>query len=189
MRYAVVSTDQFFVYSAHGYDGSNWSTFKSSYESANPGKLLVDLGASSFPLGQGWTQDSDGIYPVNPYNKTDVLANLITAIQFRTGELEYGGTVTFKGHELPRDHDTRDDIVLLALSCMTSTSMATELLPLRVNAIDTEEVVISNVTEAEDFALAVLSPTKSIYAGQADQIAAIKAMTTITQLVQYVDPR
>ena len=33
------------------------------------------------------------------------------------------------------------------------------------------------------------SPTKAVYDGQAAQIAAVKAMTTITQLITYVDPR
>ena len=189
MKYAVIDTANSYVFSAHEYTGTNWTLFKSTYESEHEDKLLVDLGASMFPSGQEWSQETDGVYPSEPKSVNDVRANVLASIQRRTNDLEYNGVVTFKGQDLPRDHDTRDDVVLMAVSCISSTELAASLLPLRVNAINTAEVTIDTVADAKDFALAMLSPTKAIYANQADQIASVNAMTTITQLITYIDPR
>lgn len=189
MKYAVIDTANSYVFSAHEYTGTNWALFKTTYEEEHSDRLLIDLGASLFPSGQGWSQETDGTYPSEPKGVNDVRANVLAAIQRRTNELEYSGVVTFKSQDFPRDHDTRDAVVLMAVSCIASAELASSLLPLRVNAINTTEVTISTVADAKDFALAMLSPTKSIYANQADQIAAVNAMTAITQLITYIDPR
>lgn len=174
------------------YDGMNWATFKADFESANPGLELVDTAGSIFPSGQNW-YSGVGLYQRLPYEGNGafavIQAKLLNNISLRTEEIQYSGTVTFKGEQFPRTHDTRGDVVLLATAAGSSAAMAAALLPLRVNSISMEEVTIDNVTEANDFALAMLNPLKAVYAGQADQIAAVQAMTTITQLIQYIDPR
>lgn len=190
MRYAVINSANTLVYSAHEYTGSDWVTFKAGYESANPGKLLVDLGSSVFPAGQGWTQETDGIYPPTAsVGIADVMLGILTAIEFRTDQIEETGSVTFKGHPFPRRHDIRDNVVLLYTCCAADADFITELLPLEIVAQDGAIVSVDNLADTKSFALAMLSDLKSGYSAQATQIAAVQAMTTITQLVQYVDPR
>jgi len=191
MRYAVIDNANSLVYSTHEYTGSNWTDFKAQYEHDHDLRKLVDLGSSAFPYGQGWVKDTDGIYPPDgaPKGVADVLPAIQSAIRYKTDQLEYAGTVTFEGELFPRDHDTRDDVVLLALAALTSPAMESSLLPLKVNGISGAEVVISDANDAQTFALAYLSPLKAIYAGQAAQLASVAAMTTITQLIQYIDAR
>lgn len=191
MNYAIINAGNTLVYSVHVFDGGDWFSFKTTWQAANPGYLLVDLGSSVFPAGQGWISESDGLYPPNLEYQgvNDVRPNILNAIQYRTKEIQYAGTVTFKDEQFPRDHTTRDDVVLLANSVSSSASMAAALLPLKVNAIDFSEVTISTVADAEEFALAMLSPIKSIYDGQATQIATVQGMSTITELITYTDPR
>lgn len=191
MRYAVINNDSTLVYSVHEYDGNDWATFQAEYSVNNPGKSLRLLEGSTFPAGQGWTQDTDGIYPSDgePKGLADVLPAIYRAIEFRTDQLQYSGTVTFKGHQFPRSHEVRDDVVLLANSVINNAAVAAALLPLRINAIDQAEVTIDTVAEANNFALAMLSSLKADYAGQADQIAMVKSFVNITQAILYVDPR
>lgn len=174
------------------YTGADWAAFKANFETSNPTLRLVDIGASAFPSGQNW-YSGVGQYQRLPYAGDETFAkvqqNILKNIQLRTEQLEYSGTITYGGHPFPRDHDTRDDVVLLATSAVASSALSAALLPLRVNALDGAEVVIGTVSDAENFALAMLSPLKATYAGQADQLAAVQAMTTITALCQYVDPR
>lgn len=174
------------------YGGMDFAGFKVQYETDHPGKVIVEVGDSVFPAGQDW-YSGDGPYQRLPkpggstfeYIQTNIIKNIVA----RTELIEYEGFVTFKSKQFPRDHETRDDVVLLACTSSVSPAIAAEMLPLRVNAIDFSEVTIANTTEALDFALAMLGPTKEVYADQADQIAAVKAITTIAGLVQYVDPR
>lgn len=191
MKYASINAGNTLVYFVANYTGSDFPAFRSAYEAENPGKTLVSLGFSTFPDGQGWVQESNQIAPADglPKGMADILPGIMAAIQFKTDQLEYDGTVTFKGEQFPSNHDVRDDVVLLAVSVSMDAGFASELLPLRVNSIDGSEVTIANVTEAKEFALIMLNPMKSIYAGNADQLAAVQAMLNVTQLMQYVDPR
>lgn len=196
IKYAAITNDDFSVGFVSYFDAGSGSfaEFKANYEAVQTNQLIVNIDGSAFPEGQGWEQLTadvvqfhpvDGIFQIVPAVKEKLCAQ----IAGRTPSLEYVGTAKFKGESFARDHSTRDDVVLLANTVATSPALAAELLPLRVNSIDFAEVTVDTVADAQAFALAMLSPTKTVYAEQADQIAAVQAMTTITQLIQYVDPR
>ena len=189
MRYAVINNANTLVYSVHDYTGSDWAIFKAAYESSNPGLLLVDLGSSVFPAGQGWSQETGGIYPQAAKGVADVVPAILSAIEFRTEQIEESGSVTFKGHPLPRNHEVRDDVVLLYLACAADPDFITALLPLPVPSQDGTVVTVDNLSQAKTFAMAMLADLKDGYADQATEITAVQAMTTITQVIQYTDPR
>lgn len=193
IKYAVISSDNGSVGFVGFFDTStgSFSAFQASYNAANPTRSVVDITGSQFPDGQGWQ------FANNQYTPTDgafrgvaeVKAKVCAQVSSKTSQIEYAGFVTFRDKQFPRDHSTRDAVVLLANSVGSSAALASTLLPLKVNAIDFSELTIETVADAQDFALAMLQPLKAVYAAQAEQMAAVQAMTNITQLVQYIDPR
>lgn len=190
MRYAVINDADTLVYSVHDYNGVDWETFKEGWDASNPGYLLVDLGSSVFPAGQGWTQDTDGIYPpTESVGIAGVMPAILTAIEFKTTQLEETGSVSFKGHPFPRTHTVRDGVVLLYTCCASDVDFIDQLLPLEVVAQDGAIVSVDNLTDSKNFAMAMLASLKDGYSAQATQIDAVQGMTTITQLIQYTDPR
>lgn len=174
------------------YTGGDWNTFKNNFESINTNLKLVDIGSSNFPTSQNW-YSGEGLYQRLPNTGGEsflsIQQNILKNITQKFDEIQYSGSVVFKGHHFPRSHDVRNDVALLACAANTTPFMASSLLPLKVNSISFEEVTIETVEEALDFALAMLSPTKSLYNSQADEVAEVMAMTTITQLITYIDPR
>ena len=122
MKYAVINTGNTTVYSTHEYKGSDWAGFKASYELANTGKTLVDLGASIFPDGQGWSQEIDGTYPSAPFSMADVLQNLIRQVSYTTDQIQFAGTFEYDGKLFPNDHEARDEIGILAAAVNASRS-------------------------------------------------------------------
>jgi hypothetical protein len=201
IKYAAITTDNNSVGLVSYYNtaAGPFTDFQAAYHATNPNQQLVDIGQSKFPEGQGWSEtvvasQGSGVKQYRPkgniFQTIDtVRTKVVQLVINKMPYFEYSGTVTFKGKTFARDHETRDDIVLLANTVSISNSFATELLPLRVLADDNTEVSIDTIHEAQDFALSMLSPLKGVYAAEADQVAAIMAMTTITQLVQYIDPR
>lgn len=190
MRYAIINDADTLVFSVHDYNGVDWETFKEGWEASNPGYLLVDLGSSAFPAGQGWTQETDGTYPpTESVGIAGVMPAILNAIEVRTTQLEETGSVSFKGHPFPRTHTVRDGVVLLYTCCASDADFIDQLLPLEVVAQDGAIVSVDNLADSKDFALAMLASLKATYSSQATQIAAVQAMTTITLLIQYVDPR
>jgi hypothetical protein len=196
-KYAVVSTDGTNLAIGAGiYTGTSFSDFASGYADAHPNQLPIDIGTSLFPAGQGWMQSTDTNGRVTwappgnqPYTMAQVRAGLLASIIAKTQQLLNNGTITYNSHPFPTDAGSRAEFGVLAALVGTSSTAASALLPYAITSLDGTEMSLATTDEAMAFAVPLAALAKTYDAAEDVQVAAVTAMTTINQLVSYIDPR
>ena len=171
------------------YVGSAWEVFKAEYEHNHPETELVDITFSDFPIGHNWDELGRDSYEVTgdvslDENKALAMKQVITHANAMSSStfIEYNG----------KHFDNKEKVLKGLTNVITledSPHFTGQLLPFLMLSDDLQIEVFNTIEEVDKMITAVISKDVAWNNSTVKEVAKLLDITTIKQLVLYIDKR